>query len=81
MKRIGLLLSEKHQNSRDQISLGFHVAPFNSIKHLHLHAISPKDSMGFLARLIFKENSFWYKSVDTIIQSIKALEPAKENNL
>ena len=46
MKNHLLELLEKNGQTSD-ISLGFHIPPFNSVKHLHLHGISPKDEMGF----------------------------------
>jgi hypothetical protein len=42
---------------------GFHYPPFNSIHHLHLHAISPASSMSFVSRLIFRPDSWWFVSV------------------
>jgi hypothetical protein len=43
--------------------LGFHYPPFNSVQHLHLHAISPASSMSFVSRLIFRPGSWWFVSV------------------
>lgn len=75
MKRIMLdLLSKENQTDANDISLGFHLPPFNSVKHLHLHGISPKSEMRFLQRLIFRENSFWYKTVDNVINSLPESE-------
>lgn len=59
-----------------EISFGFHVPPFNSVKHLHMHCIAPKSKMGFLARLIFKPDSLWYKSMDYVMNNIKGEETA-----
>jgi hypothetical protein len=71
MERIMLELLEKNnQTNKDEISLGFHVPPFNSIKHLHLHGMSPKNQMSFVKRWVFREDSYWYKTVDTIIKSL-----------
>ncbi|KAG5684304.1 hypothetical protein PVAND_013539 [Polypedilum vanderplanki] len=71
------LLEKNNQNDINEISLGFHVPPFNSVKHLHLHGISKKSEMGFVGRWIFKEESFWYKKFDTIFDS---LMPPKDSN-
>lgn len=71
MKRIMLeLLAKNNQNNPDEISLGFHVPPFNSVKHLHLHGIAPTSEMGLIGRWIFREDSYWYKKADTIIESL-----------
>uniref|UniRef100_A0A1A9WLE0 Adenosine 5'-monophosphoramidase HINT3 n=1 Tax=Glossina brevipalpis TaxID=37001 RepID=A0A1A9WLE0_9MUSC len=44
--------------------LGFHVPPFITVKHLHLHGIAPRSNMSFLMRFIFKPHSAWFKLVD-----------------
>ncbi|XP_043284155.1 histidine triad nucleotide-binding protein 3-like [Venturia canescens] len=45
---------------------GFHWPPCNSVNHLHLHVIAPVNEMGFVHRLMFKENSFWFVSTDYV---------------
>ncbi|XP_034108225.1 adenosine 5'-monophosphoramidase HINT3 [Drosophila albomicans] len=40
---------------------GFHMPPFISVKHLHLHGIAPRSEMGFFARLVFKPSAPWFK--------------------
>ena len=73
MKKYMLDLMEKNgQTDLADISLGFHIAPFNSVRHLHLHGISKKSEMRFLARMIFRENSFWYKTFDDVFNSLPA---------
>lgn len=75
MKRImTAILAKENQTDVNEISLGFHLPPFNSVKHLHLHGISPKSEMTFLSRWMFRENSFWYKSVDNVINSLPTNE-------
>lgn len=71
MKKYMLELMEKNnQTDVNDISLGFHIPPFNSVKHLHLHGISKKSEMRFFARMIFREDSFWYKTFDTLVDSL-----------
>ncbi|KAH8377788.1 hypothetical protein KR093_007133, partial [Drosophila rubida] len=43
--------------------IGFHIPPFISQHHLHLHGISPKSKMGLWNRINFLTPSFWFKSV------------------
>lgn len=45
------------------VRTGFHWPPFNTVNHLHLHVIAPVESMGFLQRVMFKPDSFWFVSV------------------
>lgn len=47
----------------NDIRIGFHCPPFNSIAHLHLHVISPVSEMSILSRIIFKPNTWWFQSV------------------
>lgn len=77
MKQKILDLLEKNGQTSDY-SLGFHIPPFNSVKHLHLHGISPKSEMGFFDRLIFKENTFYYKDFDTVYNSLP--EPTEDQS-
>jgi Scavenger mRNA decapping enzyme C-term binding len=63
-------MDSNNQTDLNEISLGFHLPPFNSVKHLHLHGIAPKSEMRFFGRWIFKENTWWYKNVDSVIDSL-----------
>ncbi|KAJ8935610.1 hypothetical protein NQ318_017348 [Aromia moschata] len=47
----------------NNIRLGFHKPPFNSIDHLHLHIISPASEMSFLSGLIFRPNTWWFQAL------------------
>lgn len=42
--------------------IGFHIPPFISVKHLHLHAIYPPSDMGLGNKISFM-SSFWFKKV------------------
>lgn len=58
-----LLQRKSPELTPSQLSLGFHWPPFNSVGHLHMHAIAPAAKMGFLQRQMFKKDSFWYRQV------------------
>lgn len=49
------------------VSYGFHLPPFISVKHLHMHAIAPVSKMRFFSRIIFARQNIWYCSVRTNI--------------
>lgn len=51
--------------------LGFHMPPFITVRHLHLHVIAPEQEMGFIARGIFKANSLWFVSPEAVIEKLK----------
>ncbi|XP_047040073.1 adenosine 5'-monophosphoramidase HINT3-like [Helicoverpa zea] len=46
--------------------LGYHWPPFRSVRHLHLHTIAPASDMGFISRLIFRKDSYWFVSPDYV---------------
>ncbi|EDW79028.1 uncharacterized protein Dwil_GK10717 [Drosophila willistoni] len=48
----------------DEALFGFHLPPFITVRHLHMHAIAPRSDMGFLSRWIFKPSSRWFRSPD-----------------
>lgn len=56
------VLSENNGNV-DDIVMGFHWPPFNSINHLHLHVISPASEISMIHRQMYKPNSSWFVSV------------------
>jgi Scavenger mRNA decapping enzyme C-term binding len=68
------LLAQHNETDSNEISLGFHMPPFNSVKHIHLHGIAPKREMRFFARWIFKENTLWFKSIDDVILIVSERE-------
>ncbi|BET02126.1 HIT domain [Nesidiocoris tenuis] len=57
----------EHNGSTENSRLGFHWPPFHTIGHLHLHAIAPVGEMGFVARMIFRENSWWFVSPEYVL--------------
>ncbi|CAL4137350.1 unnamed protein product, partial [Meganyctiphanes norvegica] len=71
MVSIGKQCLQQRGGDADTARLGFHWPPFNSINHLHLHVIAPQKEMGFIARGIFKENSFWFVSPETVIDGLR----------
>ncbi|RVE47166.1 hypothetical protein evm_008134 [Chilo suppressalis] len=56
----------KNNLSLQDARLGYHWPPFRSVKHLHLHAIAPESQMGFIGRMIFKRDSYWFVSPEYV---------------
>jgi diadenosine tetraphosphate (Ap4A) HIT family hydrolase len=50
----------------------FHIPPYNSIDHLHLHAISRTHEMDYIGWLKYYPDSFYCKTADSIIRELKA---------
>lgn len=62
MERGRKALSDSGGDLND-VRLGFHRPPFNSVGHLHLHIISPISTAGLLSHCIFKPNTLWFQTV------------------
>lgn len=60
----------KNNLSLSDARLGYHWPPFRSVRHLHLHAIAPASEMGFISRLIFRKDSYWFVSPDYVASRI-----------
>ncbi|XP_068627291.1 adenosine 5'-monophosphoramidase HINT3-like [Battus philenor] len=56
----------KNNLSVEDARFGYHWPPFRSVRHLHLHTIAPESKMGFIGRLIFKKDSYWFVSPDYV---------------
>lgn len=52
--------------------LCFHIAPFNSVNHLHLHVLAPASEMDYWMRYSkYKSGTLWCTSVDDVIARLK----------
>ncbi|KAF5279067.1 hypothetical protein FQA39_LY05745 [Lamprigera yunnana] len=67
------VLEEKGCNLND-VCVGFHIPPFNSISHLHLHLITPASEMNFISRMIFRPNTWWFNTAQVILNNLYSLD-------
>ncbi|VVC87549.1 unnamed protein product [Leptidea sinapis] len=56
----------KNNYTVEDTRFGYHWPPFRSVKHLHLHAIAPESEMGYIARMVFMKNSYWFVSPEFV---------------
>lgn len=57
----------------DNARFGYHWPPFRSVHHLHLHTIAPETEMGYIGRMVFMKNSYWFVSVSSEQKIRKAI--------
>lgn len=63
------ILRERGADMSD-IRLGFHWPPFNTVRHLHLHAISPVSEMSMMQSVIFRPGTWWFVSSDYVLSQL-----------
>nr|CAB3252900.1 histidine triad nucleotide-binding protein 3-like [Phallusia mammillata] len=56
---------------KQEVRFGFRMPPFISVEHLHLHIISPFSNMSFVNSNLFKENSWYFLSPETLIKKLQ----------
>jgi diadenosine tetraphosphate (Ap4A) HIT family hydrolase len=57
----------------------FHVPPFNSVSHLHLHVLAPVNSMSWIGKLKYWSETCWCVSYDSVISRLQKGESATPN--
>ena len=75
MKEMALDIIRKEQPKayeEEDFMLRFHIAPFNSVDHLHLHVLAPSTSMEYIHRHgKYKNGTIWCTGVDDVIGRLK----------
>lgn len=53
--------------------MGFHLPPFTSVPHLHLHVLCPASKMNVRAQLRYGPQSHWFITVSQALGSVPRL--------
>ncbi|KAM7382576.1 hypothetical protein PAMP_002302 [Pampus punctatissimus] len=62
------VLQKNNITDLSDVRFGFHWPPFCSVTHLHLHVLAPASQMGFMSRLFYRLNSYWFITADQLIE-------------
>lgn len=68
------ILQKNNVTDLSDVRFGFHWPPFCSVTHLHLHVLAPASQMGFMSRLFYRLNSYWFITADQLIQLLNSKE-------
>ncbi|XP_035474093.1 adenosine 5'-monophosphoramidase HINT3 [Scophthalmus maximus] len=72
MEKMGRsILEEKKVCDLNDVRMGFHVPPFSSVPHLHLHTLAPASKMNFRSQLHYGPQSHWFITVDKVLSQLK----------
>ncbi|XP_041661713.1 histidine triad nucleotide-binding protein 3-like isoform X1 [Cheilinus undulatus] len=72
MVQMGWQALEKNKvNDTDDVRMGFHVPPFSSVPHLHLHTLAPASKMDFKSQIHYGPKSHWFITVDKVLTQLK----------
>uniref|UniRef100_A0A3Q2SSS0 Adenosine 5'-monophosphoramidase HINT3 n=1 Tax=Fundulus heteroclitus TaxID=8078 RepID=A0A3Q2SSS0_FUNHE len=66
------VLQKNNVTDLADVRFGFHWPPFCSVSHLHLHVLAPVSQMGFMSRLFYRLNSYWFVAADQLIELLSS---------
>ncbi|XP_049913788.1 adenosine 5'-monophosphoramidase HINT3-like [Epinephelus moara] len=65
------VLEKNKVGDLSDVRMGFHIPPFSSVPHLHLHALAPASKMNFKAQLHYGPQSHWFITVDKVLSQLR----------
>uniref|UniRef100_A0A3Q3E9J7 Adenosine 5'-monophosphoramidase HINT3 n=2 Tax=Hippocampus comes TaxID=109280 RepID=A0A3Q3E9J7_HIPCM len=68
------ILQKNNVTDLSDVRFGFHWPPFCSVTHLHLHVLAPASQMSFMSRLFYRLNSYWFITVEQLIELLNSKE-------
>ncbi|KAJ8274711.1 hypothetical protein COCON_G00093360 [Conger conger] len=70
VKMAKAVLLKHNFNNLDDIRLGFHIPPFYSVHHLHLHVLAPASQMDIHSLWTYGPQAFWFITAEDLIQKL-----------
>ncbi|XP_062406380.1 adenosine 5'-monophosphoramidase HINT3-like [Sardina pilchardus] len=52
--------------------LGFHMPPFSSVPHLHLHVLAPASHLSSRSLRFYGPHSFWFLTVENLLKQLES---------
>ncbi|XP_054474849.1 adenosine 5'-monophosphoramidase HINT3-like [Anoplopoma fimbria] len=65
------VLKKNKVSNMDDVRMGFHIPPFSSVPHLHLHALAPASEMTIKSQLRYGPQTHWFITVDKVLSQLK----------
>ncbi|XP_026197946.1 histidine triad nucleotide-binding protein 3-like [Anabas testudineus] len=65
------ILEMRKVSDLNDVRMGFHLPPFSSVPHLHLHALAPASQMKPRSQLRYGSQSYWFIPVDKVLSQLK----------
>lgn len=78
MNNVAHKLLQENNGDREDVKIGFHWPPFNSVQHLHLHVIFPESKLNVKGRLVYRSNSWWFATMDWTLDHLAKKLSKKE---
>ena len=76
---VGQEILGPEENTLANAQYSFHIPPWNSIDHLHLHVIGQRKEMGWKGRLKYWEGTSYCKSANAAIRELEKSTPSETN--
>ncbi|XP_056150593.1 adenosine 5'-monophosphoramidase HINT3-like [Lampris incognitus] len=78
MQEMGRSILEKNRvHDLEDIRMGFHLPPFSSVPHLHLHVLAPASQMSSRSLSRYGPQSYWFITVDKVLHQLRTHSKVK----
>ncbi|XP_076129076.1 adenosine 5'-monophosphoramidase HINT3-like [Alosa pseudoharengus] len=71
------VLQMKGISDLHDIRLGFHMPPFSSVPHLHLHVLAPATQLSSRSLRFYGPQSFWFLTVENLLKQLESQNRVK----